>query len=196
MMQCFRGFTLAELLIALSILGLIATFTIPKILANQQNQKFNAMAKEAAGAIAAAYQAYQITPGVTTSMFANDLLKNSINYSSLDITSSIDNRPSGNGTDTDCNAVTPCYRLANGSVLRPQLCKFPALTGLYIITFLFDPDGIDTDKDDSLMFVLYADGKIMTRATVLANSGGTANCNPGAGAGTTAMDPDWWQGWK
>lgn len=41
-----RGFTLAELLIALAILGEIATFTIPKILASSQQQQKKAVFKE------------------------------------------------------------------------------------------------------------------------------------------------------
>lgn len=40
------GFTLSELLIALAILGVIATFTIPKILVAQQEQKKLAVMKE------------------------------------------------------------------------------------------------------------------------------------------------------
>lgn len=43
------GFTLAELLIALTILGVIATFTIPKILTAQQASTYNAIAKETMG---------------------------------------------------------------------------------------------------------------------------------------------------
>ncbi|MBL8031855.1 MAG: prepilin-type N-terminal cleavage/methylation domain-containing protein [Candidatus Doudnabacteria bacterium] len=46
-----KGFTLAELLIALVILGVIATFTIPKVLYANQNTKYNAIAKEAMGTI-------------------------------------------------------------------------------------------------------------------------------------------------
>jgi prepilin-type N-terminal cleavage/methylation domain-containing protein len=42
----YSGFTLAELLIALAILGVIATFTIPKLLQSQQNQQKQAVLKE------------------------------------------------------------------------------------------------------------------------------------------------------
>lgn len=49
-----RGFTLAELLICLAILGEIATFTVPKILASQQNNQKTAVFKETIGAIGAA----------------------------------------------------------------------------------------------------------------------------------------------
>ncbi len=41
-----RGFTLAELLVSLLILGEIATFSIPKILTAQQNAQKNAVFKE------------------------------------------------------------------------------------------------------------------------------------------------------
>ena len=42
-----HGFTLSELLIALGILGVIATFTIPKILNSQANSQKTAVFKEA-----------------------------------------------------------------------------------------------------------------------------------------------------
>lgn len=41
-----QGFTLAELLIALGILGVIATFTIPKVLSVQQDARKKAVIKE------------------------------------------------------------------------------------------------------------------------------------------------------
>ncbi len=49
-----QGFTLAELLIALAILGLIATFAIPKLLASQQDTKRRAIMQEAISALSAA----------------------------------------------------------------------------------------------------------------------------------------------
>ena len=55
-----KGFTLAELLIALAILGVIATFTIPKILDSGSSSKHNAIVKEAAGMISGAFQVYKL----------------------------------------------------------------------------------------------------------------------------------------
>jgi prepilin-type N-terminal cleavage/methylation domain-containing protein len=48
------GFTIAELLIALLILGEIATFTIPKIISSQQNAQKMAVFKETLAAISTA----------------------------------------------------------------------------------------------------------------------------------------------
>lgn len=45
-----RAFTLAEVLIALVLLGVVAAFTIPKVLQNSNNQKRNAVIKETVGA--------------------------------------------------------------------------------------------------------------------------------------------------
>jgi prepilin-type N-terminal cleavage/methylation domain-containing protein len=50
------GFTLAELLIALTILGEIAAFTIPKIISSQQNGQKRAVTKEMIAMFSAAYQ--------------------------------------------------------------------------------------------------------------------------------------------
>ena len=56
-----RGFTLSELLIALSVLGVIATFTIPKILDSGSNAQRNAILKEAHAALElASYEGYTL----------------------------------------------------------------------------------------------------------------------------------------
>ena len=52
-----RAFTLSELLIALAILGLIATFTIPKIITNLNNNNRNAIYKETFAALSEATHA-------------------------------------------------------------------------------------------------------------------------------------------
>lgn len=58
--KSYSGFTLAELLIALAILGMIATFTIPKILTAQQDSKKYAVFKETISLVSSlAYAAQQ-----------------------------------------------------------------------------------------------------------------------------------------
>jgi flagellar biosynthesis protein FlhA len=78
--KAFGGFTLAELLIALAILGVIATFTIPKIINAQQNQSYIAATKEVCATMANAYQQYQWNNTIDTSVFTLEQLIPSINY--------------------------------------------------------------------------------------------------------------------
>ncbi len=69
----FYGFTLAELLIALMILGEIATFTIPKILSSQQNAQRKAIFKESISAISEAlntgFMSGELDPPTNTSTY-------------------------------------------------------------------------------------------------------------------------------
>lgn len=71
------GFTLAELLSALAILGVIATFTIPKVLQGQQDQRRIAIFKETIASVhQALYNDWVLTGGEMTShdraiLFAN-----------------------------------------------------------------------------------------------------------------------------
>jgi len=67
------GFTLAELLISLLIVGEIATFSIPKIINAQQNTVYNAKAKEALSSVAAAYNTYKMSNTVSVNTRFGDL---------------------------------------------------------------------------------------------------------------------------
>src|SRR5262249_45092855 len=96
------GFTLAELLIALAILGVIATFTIPKVIQSQTNSRYNAEAKEAAGFVSDAYRSYQLSNGVSGS-FGIFNLTPYLNYVRIDSTTTIDDIQ-GNTTLT-CGAL-------------------------------------------------------------------------------------------
>jgi prepilin-type N-terminal cleavage/methylation domain-containing protein len=58
------GFTLAELVVALAILGVIISFSIPKIFSVQQNSKMKSIAKESFGAMSAAYSIYKLNNSV------------------------------------------------------------------------------------------------------------------------------------
>ena len=109
------GFTLAELLISLAILGVIATFTIPKILSAQQNSQYNAEAKEAISMISGAYQQAQLSGQVDSNFKLTDLVPY-LNYVQSD-TSSIMDEAYSLSTTLTCSSGIPCLRLHNGSSL-------------------------------------------------------------------------------
>lgn len=108
------GFTLAELLISLAILGVIATFTIPKVLNSSQDQTAQSIAKEAAGMIAEAYQTYKIENTVDASFGIWDLTPY-INYVSITTTTQVQVPPNGGVTNCD---LMPCLKMHNGSTIK------------------------------------------------------------------------------
>jgi prepilin-type N-terminal cleavage/methylation domain-containing protein len=75
------AFTLAELLIALAILGVIATFTIPKVLQSQQDSKKTAIFKETIAAIAGVVQSSLLTgDGPPRTQYMWPLFQKHLNY--------------------------------------------------------------------------------------------------------------------
>ncbi len=183
------GFTLAELLIALAMLGVIATFTIPKILSAQQDSRNNAVVKEAASAMSAAFQTHRLNGLVTTSTRATDLLSY-LNYTSLDTAGNID-APQTN-TTYPCQAANPCARLHSGAVVRSGSGVFLGTNTTNAIQFWVDPDGTVTDgttngPGKSVSFFIYYNGRIVTHDGVEA---GTLY-NGGAVTSTPSLIPPW-----
>ena len=183
------GFTLAELLIALAILGVIATFTIPKIITSQQNAKYQAVAKETVSTIAAAYQQYKIQNGVSSSM-SSYALTPYFNYVKTDSGRTIDSYY-GSGTK-DCTSET-CYVLHNGGVLRPYNTTFGGTSSTNSVWYLFDPDGAVSDgttngPGKSIYFILYYDGRVTSWNTMAA---GTYDSAEGASPACATCDPPW-----
>ncbi|MBL8031854.1 MAG: type II secretion system protein [Candidatus Doudnabacteria bacterium] len=186
----FKAFTLAELLIALAILGVIATFTIPKILqANQIAQK-NAITKEAIATVSNAYLVYKSQNSVTNSTGPTDLMQY-INYVKADTVSVIDHHPTA--TSVNCSSGTyTCFQLHNGGVLAYTNGNcFGGTDTTNMIYFIIDPDGeysgSTAGSGKALNFSLYVNGGIRTRAYVLPSSTScntTINPNP-------ALDPTW-----
>ncbi len=171
----FQGFTLAELLIALAILGVIATFTIPKILAAQQDQSYNAKAKEAAAMVSTAYQKHLLSGQLSTSSSMMSLSQY-MNYLSVDTTSTIDTYQTS--TTRACTGWT-CLRLHNGAVIRHGGNPFGTTTGG--VWFDVDPDGQVTDgttngPGKAVQFALRYNGRITTL---------------GVQSGDPAVDPPW-----
>lgn len=185
-----QGFTLAELLITLAILGIIAAFAIPKILDSTQSNKQNAITKEAAGLISAAYKNYRgtYTPMPTTN---GDSLTQYMNYVNTDTSTVINNSPNNpvvSGATLTCGSNNlRCLRLHNGAILAyhtTDTFNGTALTNA--IPFYLDPDG-GNNGNDSVELFLYTNSRL--------SSGGTCQTNTTWSAGSqnpdTSYDPNW-----
>ena len=184
------AFTLAELLVALVILGLIATFAIPKVLQSQQDTKFKSIAKETAATLSSAYQAYKLqnNPATTTPT----ALMAYMNYVSVDTSSTLDGAPVDGGFTYDCGGAptTRCLKLHNGASLFfwSDDC-FSGTSNLHIIWYLLDPDGKLTTNGDSVWYALYYTGNILSMGSLRSGStdcGGTVH-----GSGSSSFDPSW-----
>jgi prepilin-type N-terminal cleavage/methylation domain-containing protein len=160
-----KGFTLAELLIALAILGVIATFTIPKILSSTGTAQFKAVAKETAGTIATTLQDYSVTNAITTGTLASSLMAN-VNYVSLITTTGT---TTATGLPVSCaTAGITCLQLHNGAIMQYKAADtFGGINNTNYVSVNLDPDGTKAgNTSDVLGFRLYYNGKL----TVSTNS--------------------------
>lgn len=182
-----RGFTLAELLLALSILAVISTATIPKILQAQSSQKFNSIAKETAGTMSNILLNLRVnnllSPNTTTADFTPYL-----NYLKVVTIGSVDGFE-GEGSTRSCTLYT-CVLLANGSMVHfnPTI-SFGGTGNLRAIWWGIDPDGVVTTSGgngNSLIFFTYYNGRIRDFGTIEPNTqevswtypGPCPECNP------------------
>ncbi len=174
------GFTLAELLIALAILGVIATFSIPKILNGTQNSKNNAIVKEAASMVSGAYSEYLATHSQATNVGINDLTPY-MNYVSMDTASAVDLYYTG-GTRICGSNTIKCLRLHNGAVLQfDSAWSFGAASTTNAVYFDVDPDGNVTDgttngPGKATEFYLFYSGKISSDAQINASICSSQGC--------------------
>lgn len=185
------GFTLAELLVTLLILGQIATFTIPKVLQSQQDSRFKAIAKEAAGMVSEAYSIYRAKNTVDAN-FRFYYMTPYLNYVSVDMTTDID-RGQGVAGALNCGAqpIYACLVLHNGARLFYADEPFSGTATTNAIYFYVDPDGkysgSPTGAGKSIVFWLYPNGRLVTWKDMLP---GTI-CDSTPYSADPSKDPPW-----
>ena len=165
------GFTLAELLISLAILGVMAAIAIPALLTAQTNGQYNSVVKEAASSVAGIFSQQQALGQITTNTNANALISQ-MNYIKVDSGSvaTIDD-VQGGGT-MPCIPANPCYYFPSGAAIRPGYASFSGANTTNAIMFFVDPDGIanGTTKAKSVKFFILYNGLLTTVGTAPAGT--------------------------
>jgi prepilin-type N-terminal cleavage/methylation domain-containing protein len=183
-----RGFTLVELLISLAILGVIATFTIPRVIFPAQTGQNSAIAKDAAAMISGAFSAYQFNNAVSPTTTAGSITQY-MNYVKTTTSGSI------TGMASACAATdSVCFHLHNGGILQmDENATFNADANNALNTtdawiFNVDPDGNGTATE--ITFVLYSNGRLTTRGALGANASEDASMDQ------VVTDPSYLQNWN
>ncbi|MGE0200204.1 MAG: type II secretion system protein [Candidatus Melainabacteria bacterium] len=186
-----RGFTLAELLMALAILGVIATFTIPKVLYAGQQGQYAGVAKEDIAAISGAYESYKLN-NVPGSGFTMDELTPFLNYVKVDSTTLIDDNP-GDSASLDCASYT-CLVMHNGSILLYHPGESMGGTNTNNALFIqIDPNGrLDVNSladgpGKGVEIRLFYNGRVTSVENIPPNTCDSWACNGPVANG----DPSW-----
>jgi prepilin-type N-terminal cleavage/methylation domain-containing protein len=183
-----RGFSLAELLVALMILAEIATFTIPKVLSAQQNTRYKAIGHEAIAAMTTARIMHESKGLLTSGTTPKDLFQY-INYLKYDTSSQVDDL-NGNGAYT-CSAASPCVYLQSGGVINADSGSFGGTGSTNAVSFFVDPkagySNTTSGNEKSAPFVLYYNGRITSYDNILP---GTQD-GWGAVSGSAGQIPPW-----
>lgn len=181
------GFTLAELLISLTILGVIATFTIPKVLNAGNASQNTAIAKEAASMVSGAFSSYQLNSSVDAST-TSGLFTQYLNYVAVD-TASAYTATTGTALQT-CSTTLLCLKLHNGGVLQLDAGQSFGGTGTTnALYFNMDPDG--NGQAGRVTFVQYISGRLTTGQNMDAGTTTTGNTIT-----VEPTDPTYLQNWN
>lgn len=189
-----QGFSLVEVLITLSLVGILAAFTIPAVFTTSMsgtNVKHTQSAKNAAYMLLSAYEQYRNANGSVPTTAGISVLTPYLNYVKTDSSSTIDNTSGGSLV---CGAANyACLKLHSGSYMYyGNDVSFNGTSTTNGIWIGFDPDGT-RNSVRSLGMVLTYGGEVRTYGTVSTTyhykSGVfTATIDPGA------SDATWFQG--
>ena len=193
-----KGFTLAEILIALAIMATIAVFTIPKMLdssADSDNENWKRAVKQGVSVVQAAYTQYRLDNRSVPSTFHLNNATQYLDYVRIETALQIDGTPCFGAPISCWAANTYCYRLKNGSVLQWNGNEGYNGTGsLNAIKWRIDPDGKVTgpagqDPGKAIVFyTYYVSGKTRDRDNIDPNTtGGFGTDSP-----NSACTPNWW----
>ena len=187
------GFTLAEILIALGLLGVIAAFTIPKVLQSTGSSRSAAVFKETAAAVAGAFSTYTLNNTLAAAnhfgTFTTNATTGSLNFVRESIATDV--MTAGTGGTAACSATNPCIVTHMGSWIQYSPANtFGGTAATNGVQFAIDPDGAGSTAP--VQMYLYANGRITT-----VGSGATV---PTSGAGYTGVansaDPAYVNNWS
>lgn len=180
-----NGFTLAELLIALGILGVIATFTIPKLLQSQQNSEKKSVFKETIAALSDITYTGNISGDLTRDNINTFIFQkmNAVKICPADASSQgcwPNTHPAFNVGETTEGGAT----LHNGAVIAG--IKATAVTDYE--SFIMDwngPDSPNTEGDDQILLLLCWERGGCNGGTV---KNGTVMADPASAASVTLYE--------
>ncbi len=173
------GFSLAEILVTLALLGLLATFTIPKVLGvfidNGDTSRRSVQA--AASMIQGAYMQYRQENNPSGETRFGDFTPY-MNYVKVLTAGDIDQDKDSSGV-TSCIPTAPCLVMQNGAIIRywqgsgasSSGNEFGGTSQNRYLNIQIDPDGEAKDATansdnptKSVRVLLYYDGKIKDAA--------------------------------
>jgi competence protein ComGC len=178
-----KAFTLGEMLVAVSLLALIATMLVPLVSDKTGERKLVTITKDAMAQIAVAYATYLKIDVPDSETTTADIVEN-INY--VRIINDNSHNIQIDGTNYACNATYPCLLLHNGALIRYHptgkfgnsptelqwircwLCDPAAPAGepiphpnINALRFWVDPDG--SNPEDGVEVLLFYSGRVTTR---------------------------------
>ncbi|MDX2086157.1 MAG: type II secretion system protein [Candidatus Melainabacteria bacterium] len=163
------GFSLVEVLIAVGLLGLIAAFTIPKLLdGGTKNTQYRKVVQAASVILTSAYAQYKLDNTVSASTSSIDLVPYMDNVEVIDNASLTVDDTQGQPSvscDTEWGDDILCIRMKNGGVIHfIKNHSFAGTGSLNALFFHVDPDGKYSGSNNgpgkSMSLFLYYDGRM------------------------------------